>query len=458
MQFGRDTSLDEEENLVEESRRERARTQTRAGSSAVPAAWAGATTGRASNRDAARQMFAAAGAGSDPPASGPDEDPPSEAIDTGAISEEQAALRQMQTFVFSLTEKYPATADAMTLLFQDKQFTRAFPYARPVDGTTIDVGNGSLLDVVDPKRLASTAAPGATFSGAAGQVRDRANAALGALHGASPLGTNTGSNDRDLPFGNNERPLGDADVLDMLAHVAPHLADDLKRGIVAREHDQQIAQEMSRVRDQQIHERDDRAGRNMGLGPTRPGEVSGGIVSAASRGGVPLSLDKLAPAPVPVWQPAENLRVDLGDVTYQDVDQFWDWIRMDQPSAREFMGDVPKSSAALMNWFAGVLVLAREQRARIQSILVNRRLAGFIMLYPIDRQEKGESRGTVHLYLEPAARGALPAILPPLLAIADQVEPGLTLLHSTTRTEWARVLKRAGFTVTLTLTRPATKR
>jgi len=364
-------------------------------------------------------------------------------------NDEAAALAEIQEFVLTLASRY--TGDGrLKRLFEDPQFMRAFPNARVVDATTVDVGNGTLVDVVD-----RTVRPTA---GARSMLRDRMDAALTTSARAQvqeQVQQLLDSALRDTgpqPPGAPERMRGIGAINDELRAAA-------------RERDQQV--DVDKAAGDARYNQVMGAGDYMTVSPETARQIGGvglgaTIRAAAASGAVGpyqvLAGNRGEPIRLPNGQPAISYgappapQLDLADVTHQDLDQLWDWTRSDPNGVRDFLGTLPAHTRALYDWLYGVLTLQENKRARINSIIVNRRLIGFVVLAPIDR-DSAEPKASVHLYLEPGVRGILPQLLPALLQVAEVAEPGVTLMIETRRQEWARILERVGFVSSLVLTR-----
>lgn len=446
----------------------------------VPEGWRTPAAGGRANRDAARQFANRGGANAvtrrapERPAAGdPGDENDAAARDAAGFvddmltagaspgvaaghdaNDEAQALQEIQDFVLELAAKYANAGDERArALLADAQFHRAFPNARIVDATTVDVGNGTLVDIVDRTVPPTPAARAA--------LRDRLDATLAGAGAAAiqrqveqliaGVQSGTSSESAGLVGSGFVQPAAETAINDELrAKVAAMAAQGGRAAAIP------VVGGMSGG----AHT----PGDFWTLPPEMARTIGGGLgaIAAGLSRGEPIRLpaaDGLLRADAG-W-PAARLvapamqappQLDLSDVTHQDLDQMWDWARQDPQGARDFMGTLPAHSRALYDWLYGMLTLQREQRARINSIILNRRLIGFVALAPIDRTSP-EPKASVHLYLEPSVRGILPQLLPALLQVAEVAEPGVTLMIETRRPEWARILERVGFTSSMVLTR-----
>lgn len=346
--------------------------------------------------------------------------PPTSTTNAAEVEEQdQQALQLIQQVVLQIAARYASSGrNKIQHIFEDADFRRLLPAARVVDATTIDIGNGSLVDIVDRK-----AAPTSDTRGAQALLRDRLDGTLGGNTGAAPAG---------------DGPVYD-EALSAKMHAERKAAEEFAAKSAAG------------------------AGDYFTVPPAMAADmkargVGGGLADLykASRGQaikLPTAYETMPFRPADQLVPQRPPQIELAEVTHQDLDQLWDWSRQDPNGVRDFLGNVPAHTQALYNWLYGVLTLQNEKRARINSIVVNRRLFGFVALMPIERPEGGEHRASVHLYLEPGVRGSLPQLLPALMQIAEVAEPGLTLMITTQRQEWARMLQGVGFSSSLVLTR-----
>jgi hypothetical protein len=144
-------------------------------------------------------------------------------------------------------------------------------------------------------------------------------------------------------------------------------------------------------------------------------------------------------------------------VGLEDVDQLFQWSRVDAEGAQAFLGfPAPRVSLHLMEWFSRLSILIDRGQAALFAIRHLDALAGFIMLLPIVRTPKRAPVGTVHVYIESAARGDISAIARALVRDADRVAPGMDLFAAPPRAEWGTVLAQAGFTAQTVYKRKST--
>ena len=147
--------------------------------------------------------------------------------------------------------------------------------------------------------------------------------------------------------------------------------------------------------------------------------------------------------------------VVLDPVTVDDVDRLWDWVRADKDGTSAFLGATFENSRALFTYVEKVAEQERNSHAAFYAIREPDALLGFVLLWPIFREQGKNPVATTHVYLEPESRGRLSALLPMLMAEADRIAPSLDLRVVTTRSEWATMLQAVGFESHLVLTRTA---
>jgi hypothetical protein len=158
-----------------------------------------------------------------------------------------------------------------------------------------------------------------------------------------------------------------------------------------------------------------------------------------------------APAPAPATV------VALRPITYEDIDRLWDWCRQDPKGAGKYLGHVPSHSFALQQYMQKQLAMQDGGTALVCAIDIASDRGpmhiGFVSLLPINRVSTPPV-GVAHCYLRLEAQGALPQLMPQMLAEAARLEPTLTLMVSVDDYAFARLLQPFGFTLTITLTRP----
>lgn len=166
------------------------------------------------------------------------------------------------------------------------------------------------------------------------------------------------------------------------------------------------------------------------------------------------------PAPQPNAAPTPIASLELRQVTYEDLDRLWDWVRGDAEGARRFLPAVPANSHELTIFLRKMLEAENAGTALIRSIDIgnaaHRQHIGFIALNPISRTPR--LVGVVHCYLAPLAQGSLPQLLPHLLDVAAEQQPDMHLVVQTTDYAFARLLEPHGFQLSIALTRPPTHR
>lgn len=151
----------------------------------------------------------------------------------------------------------------------------------------------------------------------------------------------------------------------------------------------------------------------------------------------------------------QGRHVTLQPTSVEDIDQLWDWSRVDREGVKAFLSIDPKNSRDLFTMIGRITNLQQQGLAELRSVRDGASLLGFVMLAPIARVEGKAPVGTVHIYLEPSVRGEIKSLLPLMLAEADRLVPGMSLAVITTRDEWARILQAVGFSAQIVLTRHA---
>jgi len=156
--------------------------------------------------------------------------------------------------------------------------------------------------------------------------------------------------------------------------------------------------------------------------------------------------------------PVGGYTLNLRPPSFGDVDRLWDWSRTDREDVMRFLGKIPTHSQELYEMVGLLQNAERQGLALFRTIVVEPTNAhlGFVMLHPIDRSPQRSPVAAVHLYLMPAARGSLPALLPSLMQLAERDAPGVALTVFAESPAWAKLLESAGFTPQLVLTRRAT--
>ena len=172
--------------------------------------------------------------------------------------------------------------------------------------------------------------------------------------------------------------------------------------------------------------------------------------------------DPVAPDPVPTPVPATKVHytdafrqtssITLDQVTIEDCDQLWDWVRSDPDGTQAFLGKTFTNSRDLFGYISRLAEKERNGHAAFYAIREGV-LLGFVILEPIFREVGKDPVATTHIYLQPDARGRMASLLPSLMSEADRLAPGLNLCVITQRQEWATMLQSAGFKSQFVLTR-----
>lgn len=161
--------------------------------------------------------------------------------------------------------------------------------------------------------------------------------------------------------------------------------------------------------------------------------------------------------PADAFQPPQQPRgkIDSGDVALPhgalshpsgllamplrvaDVDRLWDWLRADGDQGRAFLG-VPITTSPSLHDHLSFLAKDAEQQgvALIRALYWKGTHFGFAMLAPILADE---ATALMHIYLMKEARGSLQAILPALVALAQQAAPGKHLAVASPDKVWAKL-------------------
>lgn len=153
------------------------------------------------------------------------------------------------------------------------------------------------------------------------------------------------------------------------------------------------------------------------------------------------------------FAPKAASAVSLRQTTVDDVDRLWDWIRADRDGTTAFLGHSHQNSRAFFEQVGQIAAKEQSGVAWMRSIARGDDLIGFVILDPITR---GTSPvGTCHIYINPETRGQLPALLPSILADGDRQLPNMTYFVATQDEALSSLLKSAGFTAQIVLTRAA---
>lgn len=131
--------------------------------------------------------------------------------------------------------------------------------------------------------------------------------------------------------------------------------------------------------------------------------------------------------------------VSLREVTDEDLDRLWDWLRADEDRGQRFLGALVNTSS--------------EMRARLdlfqqlQAIDDAEEHVGFLGFSPVDDYKAG-----CHLFLAQAARNQLAQLIPQFMKQAAVLLPGRTFLVNTADAAVARIYRPYGFTMRYILT------
>jgi hypothetical protein len=149
-------------------------------------------------------------------------------------------------------------------------------------------------------------------------------------------------------------------------------------------------------------------------------------------------------APVPEDLPediqnAHEQAISTREVTEADVDRLWDWIRTDEDKGARFLGSACATSAHMRQRLTvylqmGTLVAVDDAASGVPMHI------GFASVHPTS-----ELTAAVHLYLQPAIRGRLTQVGPPLLREAQEAAAGKTLMVVVDTAVEARAYQHLGF-------------
>lgn len=120
-----------------------------------------------------------------------------------------------------------------------------------------------------------------------------------------------------------------------------------------------------------------------------------------------------------------------------DVDRLWDWLRADGDQGVTFLG-MPITTSPMLHEHLSFLAKDAEAQsvALIRALYWQGTHFGFAMLAPILADE---ATALMHIYLMKDARGSLHAILPALVALAQQAAPGKHLAVASLDKAWAKL-------------------
>ena len=156
------------------------------------------------------------------------------------------------------------------------------------------------------------------------------------------------------------------------------------------------------------------------------------------------------PESAPEPDPEPEAAISVRPVTDCDVDRLWDWVRRDEDRGLEFLGFQPKTAREVYGHFAQNFTDNPVAAAfAIDELGTHIGFALFNPIHPIPFQ------AVTHLYLAASVRGRLGEIVQQLLRICDDRYHGLSLVIVTPDERRMRLCRRAGFTVSYVLTRPA---
>ena len=145
-----------------------------------------------------------------------------------------------------------------------------------------------------------------------------------------------------------------------------------------------------------------------------------------------------------------EIALSVRPVTDCDVDRLWDWVRQDEDRGLEFLGFQPKTAREVYGHFAQNFTDNPSAAAfAIDELEIH---VGFALFNPIHQLP---FQAVTHIYLAASVRGRVGEVVQQLLRICDDRYPGLSLVIVTPDERRMRLCRRAGFTVSYVLTRPA---
>lgn len=159
-------------------------------------------------------------------------------------------------------------------------------------------------------------------------------------------------------------------------------------------------------------------------------------------------------APTPEDHPADVAAamahsVTVREVTDEDVDRLWDWVRAEADKGQRFLGRVMTTSKQLHEWVATF-------GPHLYAITDVDDHVGFVGFNPIVYPAGMPGQAVVHLFLSAPVRGQMHRIVPQLLDLAAVQYPGVTLRIITTEPGFAKLLQPFGFELSWVLTKVAT--
>lgn len=189
---------------------------------------------------------------------------------------------------------------------------------------------------------------------------------------------------------------------------------------------------------------DDEGDGEAGTGPTQleettrsaPPQPPNGLVASQLFGGQPKPFTARGTRQE-TQTAASRPMVALAKLGEEHLDNLWDWIRQDEDRGFNFLG-VRCSTYAQM-----VGAVNRFLRGMF-ALMDGDTHIGILILDPI-----GDIREShicwLHVYLNPAARGHLPELVPTLQTLANQELPGVSFCIATLDESAARLYARFGF-------------
>lgn len=157
--------------------------------------------------------------------------------------------------------------------------------------------------------------------------------------------------------------------------------------------------------------------------------------------------DAIARDPIPFTAPKpQTPTVQLAQVTVEDIDQLWDWVRSDREGVASFLSATYQNSQAFFARIGQIIADEQSGTAFLRSVRDGDTLAGFVMLAPIIN-----GCATVHLYLTPKTPTKV------MTSVIEALPRNIQLMLVAPSAEFAAMFDQHGFTAKLVLTRPASE-
>lgn len=131
------------------------------------------------------------------------------------------------------------------------------------------------------------------------------------------------------------------------------------------------------------------------------------------------------------------------DVSVEDVDRLWDWVRQDKDRGQAFFNRVILNSRDMHAFMQAVVELAGDKAMAKSIYYIEGTLTpvhvGFVMLLPI---LSAELTAMLHVYLRQDIRGKLGEVTADLIDDVAALVPGYRLAVWSPSEEWVRLHRR----------------